>query len=79
MPISFFREVISLVLDPDNMDNTSMHPDVKMRAKHYVNMIQREGKNIGAYSNNMGYEFIRENVKRFIVRRDGIADNDASD
>lgn len=42
-------------------------------------MINKEGNNIGAYSNNMGYAFIRENVKRFIVRRDGIADNDASD
>lgn len=64
------------MLDKDNLESFEFHPDVKDRARYYS---QNIGTNIGAYSENNGFQFIRENVKRFIVERDGIADNDGMD
>ncbi|KAL1920378.1 uncharacterized protein VTP21DRAFT_755 [Calcarisporiella thermophila] len=73
-PITFFRQVASLVeypelLLPENRDKVSaLYPsDAIERA---ALLLQHIG-NIGAYSHSQGIPHIRQNVSRFIEDRDG--------
>eukprot|EP00933_Yihiella_yeosuensis_P022944 TRINITY_DN17953_c0_g1_i1.p1 TRINITY_DN17953_c0_g1~~TRINITY_DN17953_c0_g1_i1.p1 ORF type:complete len:539 (-),score=122.36 TRINITY_DN17953_c0_g1_i1:109-1725(-) len=70
-PITFHRQVISLLsntqlLDDPNIKNT-YPPDVIKRAKTY-----RDGyKEVGAYSHSKGIALFREEVAKYMNRRDG--------
>eukprot|EP00939_MAST-03C_sp_MAST-3C-sp1_P004595 g4595.t1 len=70
-PLTFNREVLSLLLNPSLMtsrpDFTSESID---RAKEYLAAIVG---GVGAYSNSQGLEIVRKEVARFISRRDGFA------
>ena len=73
-PITFFRQVLSLLENPHLLDNESAlqsafnYPsDVISRAKWLLS----EAHSIGAYSASQGVPAIRESVAKFISERDG--------
>ncbi|KAI8878165.1 PLP-dependent transferase [Backusella circina FSU 941] len=77
-PITFFRQVASLcdypdLLDPKNEEAVlKLYPeDAILRAKTLIHNIG----SVGAYSHSKGVPYIRENVARFIERRDGYKSN----
>mmetsp|Transcript_2443 Transcript_2443/g.6852 ORF Transcript_2443/g.6852 Transcript_2443/m.6852 type:complete len:511 (+) Transcript_2443:96-1628(+) len=72
-PLSFVREVLSLVANPALLDiagnlGQAFGADSIRRARMYLDRIP-EG--IGAYSNSQGIEVVREEVAAFIEQRDG--------
>lgn len=72
-PITFFRQVTSLLTFPaliDDPRSTAIFPpDAIARAKAY--MSATNGSGIGAYTHSQGIELIRKEVSQFITRRDG--------
>ncbi|KAL8922371.1 MAG: hypothetical protein Q9208_005224 [Pyrenodesmia sp. 3 TL-2023] len=73
-PITFFRQVLSLVEYPPLLENEGVlknqlgyKQDVIDRARWLLN----EVKSVGAYSASQGAPGIRESVARYIKRRDG--------
>ena len=68
-PITFFRQVLSLLEYPPLMDNKDVllnslgyEPDVIERARRLL----KECRNVGAYSHSQGIPEIRESVANFI-------------
>ncbi len=77
-PITFIRQVLSLLEYPgliDNKDAVKIFPsDVIERAKY---IMQKNPTGTGAYTQSSGVPFIREAIANFISERDGIpADKD---
>lgn len=67
-PLTFFRQVISCVENPDLLNHTELFPsDVIKRAKNYLSAFPSSG----AYSHSSGLSIIREEVANFIAQRDG--------
>eukprot|EP00128_Syssomonas_multiformis_P001529 Colp12_sorted_trinity150504_noHs@30806 len=73
-PLTFFRQVASLVDNPDLLDKSKrvlvsqLFPeDAIKRAEKILN----ECGNIGAYSHSQGHQSIRKTVAKFIEERDG--------
>jgi aspartate/methionine/tyrosine aminotransferase len=71
-PITFIRQVLSLVEYPEILNNPNIHllypEDVIERAREYV-VKTRNG--VGAYSNSQGFDFAVKDVANFIEARDG--------
>jgi alanine transaminase len=74
-PITFFREVMSLITHPDLLADEKSSaiselfaPDAIARAKLITSKF---AGGIGQYSASQGIGFVRENVADFIARRDG--------
>lgn len=69
-PISFFRQVLSLVENPASIDDAGYHvaPDARRRAQFMANNI---GGGTGSYSSSRGLDIVREDVASFIMARDG--------
>eukprot|EP01090_Pellita_catalonica_P010402 TRINITY_DN21847_c0_g1_i1.p1 TRINITY_DN21847_c0_g1~~TRINITY_DN21847_c0_g1_i1.p1 ORF type:complete len:527 (-),score=79.79 TRINITY_DN21847_c0_g1_i1:167-1564(-) len=69
-PITFFRQVLSLIENPDLMKTApdAFPPDAISRAQFLLDNIPGGS---GAYSNSQGIEVIRKNVAKFIEDRDG--------
>ena len=71
-PITFYREVLSLVDCPTLLERpgieTVFKPDIIARAKHLLSNIKG---GTGAYSHSQGIPAIRQNVAKFIEKRDG--------
>ncbi|GAB5587891.1 alanine transaminase [Umbelopsis nana] len=77
-PITFFRQVASLcenpeLLEPKNRDTLlKLYPaDAIARAE----LLLKNVTSVGAYSHSMGVPSIRQNVARFLERRDGVPAN----
>ncbi len=72
-PLTYVREVLSLVEFPKLLDNPEFqkgfHPDSVRRAKYILSQVP-EG--VGAYSQSAGIPFVREAVADFISKRDSI-------
>jgi alanine transaminase len=73
-PITFFRQVLSLLENPRLLDNEpallehfGYKQDVLDRAKWLLKQVQ----SVGAYSASAGVPAIKESIARFIERRDG--------
>jgi len=74
-PISYVRDVLTVVLSPKLARNPRTFPflkkmfpkDVITQAKSYLNSMP----NVGAYSNSQGLETPRQQVAEFISARDG--------
>ncbi|KYK54909.1 Pyridoxal phosphate-dependent transferase, major domain protein [Drechmeria coniospora] len=73
-PITFFRQVCSLLENPDLLKNESAlvdslgyKPDVLDRAKWLLKQVG----SVGAYSASSGVPAIKESVAKFLERRDG--------
>lgn len=77
-PITFFRQVLSLVENPTLLDNPAVlksafgyEQDVIERAKVLLANVQ----SVGAYSHSQGAPGIRNSVAKFIQERDGFPAN----
>ncbi|XP_041914003.1 alanine aminotransferase 2-like isoform X1 [Alosa sapidissima] len=68
-PITFFRQVLALCSYPELLNNNNFPEDAKSRARRILQGCG--GKSIGAYSASQGIECIRQDVARYIERRDG--------
>jgi alanine transaminase len=76
-PLTFLRDVLSLVLNPSLMDRDTtgiFKEDVRQRASKYTNATP----SVGAYSESQGLAVVREEVADFLGRRDGIAGDPSS-
>ena len=75
-PITFIRQVLSLVEYPDLLNNPnidSLYPkDVIERAREYI---KNSKFGVGAYSNSQGFYFVVKDVANFIEKRDGYKAN----
>ncbi|KAE8160163.1 pyridoxal phosphate-dependent transferase [Aspergillus tamarii] len=77
-PITFFRQVLSLLENPQLLNNTEAlrtsfgyEQDVVDRAKKLLADVQ----SVGAYSHSQGAPVIRQSVAQFIEKRDGFPAN----
>ncbi|KKK19975.1 hypothetical protein ARAM_004917 [Aspergillus rambellii] len=75
-PITFFRQVLSLLENPLLLENKEVlrtsfgyQPDVIERAEQLLGEVQ----SVGAYSHSQGAPLIRDSVAKFIQDRDGFA------
>jgi alanine transaminase len=73
-PITFFRNVLSLVTSPELIQQEAMKqifkPDVFTRAETILKMI--DSRSTGAYTHSQGLHGIRQNVANFIKKRDNL-------
>eukprot|EP01039_Chlorochromonas_danica_P004293 gene4293-4713_t len=74
-PLSFTRDVLSLVLNPSLKERAKFAPDVVSRAEKYLNSLN--GCGLGAYSESQGIAAVREEISRFLEERDGFASDPA--
>ncbi|XP_066426133.1 alanine aminotransferase 1 [Molothrus aeneus] len=69
-PITFLRQVAALCLCPELMKDESLPSDAKERAQRLLGACA--GQSVGAYSASPGVQLVREDVARYIERRDGV-------
>ncbi|PIE23877.1 MAG: aminotransferase class I/II [Planctomycetota bacterium] len=67
-PLSWFRQVSSVLEDPNRLKEDTLDPEVARTAQR---MLEGFGGTIGAYSDSRGPQFVREAVAAFIDKRDG--------
>ncbi len=67
-PISFLRDVLSLVLNPSLKDRLQYPADVIHRAERYLADIP----GLGAYSESQGLAQVRNDIAEFLQHRDGV-------
>lgn len=67
-PITFIRQVVSLVAFPDLLDSSDFPEDAKSRAR---SILQASRGSVGCYSDSAGLELIRRHAAQYIERRDG--------
>lgn len=68
-PITFFRQVLALCSYPDLLEDNKFPADAKDRARRILQACG--GGSLGAYSASQGIECIRQDVARYIEKRDG--------
>ncbi|KAI1810519.1 PLP-dependent transferase [Poronia punctata] len=73
-PITFFRQVLSILENPNLLDHQDVllnslgyKPDVLERARHLLKNVG----SVGAYSASAGVPAIKESIAKFLERRDG--------
>ncbi|XP_001948711.2 alanine aminotransferase 1 isoform X1 [Acyrthosiphon pisum] len=69
-PITFIRQVLALVSQPELLEDDRYPEDVKERARTILDGCR--GGSVGSYTDSPGIEIIRKHVARYIERRDGI-------
>ncbi|XP_050421730.1 alanine aminotransferase 2-like isoform X2 [Adelges cooleyi] len=69
-PITFIRQVLSLVSQPELLDDARYPDDIKKRAKDILDGCR--GGSVGSYTDSPGIEIIRKHVAQYIERRDGV-------
>ncbi|KAM9167086.1 alanine aminotransferase 1 isoform 1-T1 [Mergus octosetaceus] len=69
-PITFLRQVAALCLCPELLLQDLFPEDAKARARRLLDACA--GHSAGAYSASPGIEAIRQDVARFLERRDGV-------
>ncbi|XP_026200602.1 alanine aminotransferase 2-like isoform X1 [Anabas testudineus] len=67
-PVSFVRQVLSVCLYTQLLEDKSLPLDVKMRAQRLLDMC--DGRSVGSYSAASGLTHIRQSVAEFISKRD---------
>ncbi|XP_032781725.2 alanine aminotransferase 1 isoform X1 [Daphnia magna] len=67
-PITFIRQVLSLVAYPDLLNSKEFPEDVKSRARA---ILESSRGSAGCYSDSAGLELVRNHVAQYIERRDG--------
>ncbi|XP_011260421.1 alanine aminotransferase 1 [Camponotus floridanus] len=68
-PITFLRQVLTLAVSPNLLDDPSYPEDAKKRARTVLNGCK--GGSVGSYSESAGIEVIRKHVAHYIQQRDG--------
>lgn len=66
-PLTWYRQVLSILQYPQIIDDVPFPKDVISRAKRILHSIG----SMGAYSHSQGGHYIRQSVANFIERRDG--------
>ncbi|NXM74596.1 ALAT2 aminotransferase, partial [Serilophus lunatus] len=69
-PITFLRQVAALCVCPELMASSAIPNDAKERARRLLAVCG--GQSVGSYSASPGIELVREDVARYIQRRDGV-------
>lgn len=69
-PITFLRQVLTLTVSPNLLNDPNYPEDVKDRAKTIL--YHCKGGSIGSYSESAGIEIIRKHIAQYIQDRDGI-------
>ncbi|KAF2904903.1 hypothetical protein ILUMI_01271, partial [Ignelater luminosus] len=72
-PMTFIRQVISIVFYPPLLDDPRFPDDAKQRARTILKACR--GGSIGSYTDEIGIEIIRKHAAKFIEKRDGIPCN----
>ncbi|XP_076245864.1 alanine aminotransferase 1 [Calliopsis andreniformis] len=67
-PITFLRQVLTLSVSPQLLDDPSFPEDAKERAKTIL--CGCKGGSVGSYSESAGIEIIRKHVAEYIEKRD---------
>jgi alanine transaminase len=65
-PLSFYREVLSILQNPSLLESDAFAADVKARAQTLLDKIG----SVGAYSHSQGVAHVRKSVAHFITKRD---------
>lgn len=78
-PISFSREVLSLLENPnlitsENVNSQFSNYSIELAEK----LLSKMETGLGAYTDSKGFYFIRESVAKFIDKRDGINSSQSS-
>ncbi|KAG7526337.1 alanine aminotransferase 2-like isoform X1 [Solea senegalensis] len=68
-PITFFRQVLALCSYPELLNDSTFPEDAKNRARRILQSCG--GNSMGSYSASQGINSVREDVARYIERRDG--------
>ncbi|XP_024875961.1 alanine aminotransferase 1-like isoform X1 [Temnothorax curvispinosus] len=68
-PITFLRQVLTLTVSPNLLNDPSYPEDAKARARMVLEGCK--GGSVGAYSESAGIERVRKDVARYIQERDG--------
>uniref|UniRef100_A0A673XTE8 alanine transaminase n=1 Tax=Salmo trutta TaxID=8032 RepID=A0A673XTE8_SALTR len=68
-PITFLRQVVALCAYPDLLEDDKFPEDAKNRARRILQACG--GGSIGAYSVSPGIEIVRQDVAKYIEKRDG--------
>uniref|UniRef100_A0A669C4A0 Alanine aminotransferase 1 n=1 Tax=Oreochromis niloticus TaxID=8128 RepID=A0A669C4A0_ORENI len=68
-PITFFRQVLALCSYPELLSDSTFPEDAKSRACRILQSCG--GNSMGAYSASQGIDSVRQDVARYIERRDG--------
>ncbi|XP_012058575.1 PREDICTED: alanine aminotransferase 1-like [Atta cephalotes] len=68
-PITFLRQVLTLTVSPNLLDDPSYPEDAKDRARLVLGGCK--GGSVGSYSESAGIECIRKHVAQYIQERDG--------
>ncbi|XP_012271679.1 alanine aminotransferase 1 [Orussus abietinus] len=72
-PITFLRQVMTLTLSPDLLNDPKFPEDAKTRARDILKGCK--GGSVGSYSESAGIEIIRKHVAQYIQERDGLPCN----
>ncbi|XP_053322526.1 alanine aminotransferase 2 isoform X2 [Spea bombifrons] len=68
-PITFLRQVTAVCLYPELLNDNKIPEDVKRKAARILQACG--GHSIGSYSASQGVEVVRQDVAKYIERRDG--------
>ncbi|XP_011169174.2 alanine aminotransferase 2 isoform X2 [Solenopsis invicta] len=68
-PITFLRQVLTLTVSPNLLDDPIYPEDAKKRARCVLESC--DGGSVGSYTHSTGIEYIRKHVARYIEERDG--------
>lgn len=68
-PITFLRQVLTLTVSPQLLNDPSYPEDAKARARAVLEGCK--GGSVGSYSESAGIEVIRKHVANYIQQRDG--------
>ncbi|KAK9239111.1 pyridoxal phosphate-dependent transferase [Lipomyces kononenkoae] len=71
-PITFFRQVLSLVQYPQLLDNEYADKIFFKDALDRARILLSEIGSLGAYSQSQGVPYIRKSIAKFIEERDGV-------
>jgi len=66
-PLTFHRQVLSLITNPLEIKNSTLPADVVQRAREYISAFPK----FGAYSHSKGIEQLRRLIAKYIDQRDG--------
>ena len=67
-PLTFVREVMASVIDPNLIKKGVYNEDVSKRAQKYIDVVG----SMGAYTASLGIPYIRNNVANFISKTYGV-------
>jgi alanine transaminase len=74
-PLTFFREVIACVINPDLINNDTINIDARNRAKLVLDDIISSG----SYTHSLGIPFVRRSIARFIAQADAVPEPSVDD